>query len=133
MRGRFLVALAVGGDVLGEFGVRTLGLDARAFELFAELLAMLDLLLDARDLGADLVDLRLHRVDVLGDGEQRTSAVPVPVAEIVDAIAVSAGGNHTCALRKTGEVLCWGANADGQVSGTAGIETFTKPVFVAGL
>ena len=33
--------------------------------------------------------------------------------------AVSAGGYHTCGLRETGEIECWGANWDGQADAPA--------------
>jgi hypothetical protein len=37
--------------------------------------------------------------------------------------AVSAGGAHTCGLRPTGTVACWGLNGNGQATPPAG--TFT--------
>ena len=63
----------------------------------------------------------------LGDGqtgdEDNMSAVPVEVSGISDAVAVSAGGEHTCALHDTGEVSCWGDNWRGELgTGEAGNE-----------
>ena len=52
----------------------------------------------------------------LGKGSaDKTSGVPSSVSGITDAIAVSAGGFHTCAIKATGDVLCWGSNSDGQL------------------
>ena len=43
------------------------------------------------------------------------SRAPLPVPGIAGAVAVAAGGNHTCALLSSGAVYCWGANAQGQL------------------
>src|SRR6266550_4578050 len=40
---------------------------------------------------------------------------PVTVSGITDAIAVSAGGWHTCALLRNGTVRCWGDNERGAI------------------
>ena len=52
----------------------------------------------------------------LGNGEI-VKQVPLPVRAvgISDATAVTTGHWHTCALRSTGEVSCWGRNHDGQL------------------
>ena len=44
----------------------------------------------------------------LGDGGGGTSATPVGVTGLTDAVQLSVGGLHTCAQRATGEVVCWG-------------------------
>jgi len=59
------------------------------------------------------------------------SATPVTVVDLADAIAVAAGG-HTCALRATGEVVCWGSNDCGQLGDGTLIEG-RRPVTVPGL
>jgi alpha-tubulin suppressor-like RCC1 family protein len=43
------------------------------------------------------------------------SATPLAVATIDDAVQISAGGAHTCAIRRDGELWCWGGNYSGQL------------------
>jgi len=40
---------------------------------------------------------------------------PVPVVGLVDAVALAAGGGHSCAIRAGGAVVCWGRNSNGQL------------------
>ena len=42
-------------------------------------------------------------------------SVPVRVTGIVDATAITAGSQHSCALRQTGAISCWGDNGAGQL------------------
>ncbi|MCC7540296.1 MAG: hypothetical protein IT379_29020 [Deltaproteobacteria bacterium] len=52
----------------------------------------------------------------LGDGTTVSRAEPAPVAaETTDFTRVVAGRLHTCALRASGAVLCWGRNLEGQL------------------
>ncbi len=49
----------------------------------------------------------------LGDGRRITfRAEPAAVDGIDDAVAVAVGASHGCALRRGGEVWCWGASLD---------------------
>jgi alpha-tubulin suppressor-like RCC1 family protein len=74
----------------------------------------------------------------LGNGELPTgiSAIankPVLVLNVTDAVAVTVGYSHSCAVTRSGSVWCWGANNYGQV-GSPDLQTdFPVPVKVPGL
>lgn len=53
-------------------------------------------------------------------GQGQFSAGPVAVPGISDALAVAAGRRHTCALRASGTVFCWGDNGFGQLGNASG-------------
>ena len=55
----------------------------------------------------------------------------MPVA--VDAIAVAAGGSHTCAIVRGGGVRCWGNDSTGQLGDGAPEPLALSPVEAAGL
>jgi alpha-tubulin suppressor-like RCC1 family protein len=57
---------------------------------------------------------------------------PAAVPGISDAVALAAGDFHTCALRATGQLLCWGINASGQLGDGTTNNTAT-PTAVLGL
>jgi alpha-tubulin suppressor-like RCC1 family protein len=47
----------------------------------------------------------------LGDGNRTNALTPVSVSGLLSgAVAVTAGGSHTCALTSAGAVWCWGEN-----------------------
>jgi alpha-tubulin suppressor-like RCC1 family protein len=80
----------------------------------------------------------LNSAGQLGDGTTTNSATPVDVIGLTSGVsAVSAGGNHTCALTTQGAVKCWGFNLYGQVgNGTntvTGCLCIPNPVDVTGL
>ena len=76
----------------------------------------------------------------LGDGSVLSSAVPVEVAGIDDAISIATGSalpgsgfpGTSCAVRRSGELWCWGSNHRGQLNdGT--MDTQRSPVVTAGI
>ena len=73
-----------------------------------------------------------NRHGQLGDGTTTTSATPVTVKGITDAVGVAAGGGHTCALRASGEVMCWGINSSGEL-GDGTTTNSLSPVTVQGI
>jgi hypothetical protein len=68
----------------------------------------------------------------LGNDSTDGSPVPVEVSGLDDAVQVSAGDDHGCAVRRTGKVACWGKNDNGQL-GNYGTTGSLAPVEVSGL
>jgi alpha-tubulin suppressor-like RCC1 family protein len=54
----------------------------------------------------------------IGRGCVRQSLVPLRVRNVTDAVAISAGMLHTCALLKDGSVKCWGEQPPGIADST---------------
>jgi alpha-tubulin suppressor-like RCC1 family protein len=68
----------------------------------------------------------------LGDGSNTSeTSTPVTVSNISNAISVSAGSAHTCAL-VSGGVQCWGKNDFGQL-GNGSASNANVPVAVSGI
>ena len=76
-----------------------------------------------------------NTVGQLGNGtrtDERTT-VPVLVTGLPTAVAVTAGGNFSCALLFDGSVRCWGINDHGQLGNGAGPGLSLVPVAVTGI
>jgi alpha-tubulin suppressor-like RCC1 family protein len=68
----------------------------------------------------------------LGDGQKRSSSVPVLVKDIADSVDVAAGPDHACIVHKTGTVSCWGNN-EGRQLGDGTTTSSPTPVNVVQL
>jgi alpha-tubulin suppressor-like RCC1 family protein len=71
----------------------------------------------------------------LGDGTFTTRSLPViqkRVTGITNAVAISNGRTHSCALLATGRISCWGSNAFGQL-GDGSRTNRPSPVEVVGI
>jgi alpha-tubulin suppressor-like RCC1 family protein len=56
----------------------------------------------------------------IGDDEFPSAAGPVDLGAGRTAVAISAGGDHTCAILDNGTLRCWGSGADGVLGSGAG-------------
>lgn len=78
-------------------------------------------------------DDKMQTGTTAADASTGVLAVPSDVTGITDALHISAGQNHTCIVRKTGTVSCWGDNIVGQLGdGNSGARSRT-PVDVVGI
>ena len=68
----------------------------------------------------------------LGNGTSISALVPAAVSGLADAVAVACGGGHACAVRATGETVCWGRGSEGQL-GNAGTADEATPVTVTAI
>src|SRR5207248_2224560 len=68
----------------------------------------------------------------LGDGTTTNASTPVVVSGLSTAVAISAGGNHSCALLANGTAKCWGYNGSGQLGNGTTTDAST-PVVVSGV
>jgi hypothetical protein len=72
----------------------------------------------------------------LGDGTTNsppsTPQATTTVAGLTDAVALGTGSQHACAVRKNGQVVCWGKNDRGQL-GDGTTKDARAPVAVQGL
>ena len=69
----------------------------------------------------------------LGDGTTvQYSAVPVTVSGLTNAVAITGGGGHACAVLADGRVQCWGSNHSGELGNESRISS-PIPVTVSGL
>lgn len=66
------------------------------------------------------------------NGLEKASNRPVRVENLDQVAAIAAGGNHTCALKQDGSMVCWGANARGQLGARLDGDQ-PRPVEVQGL
>jgi alpha-tubulin suppressor-like RCC1 family protein len=55
------------------------------------------------------------------------------VSGLTDAVAVTAGGDSTCALRVNGALRCWGKDNAGQLGNDATLANRTAPADVLGI
>jgi alpha-tubulin suppressor-like RCC1 family protein len=72
----------------------------------------------------------------IGTIDPNHSLVPVAVTGLDDAVAVSAVGEHACAVREGGTVVCWGRNFEGNLGTTYDytvLEYSATPVDVHGV
>ena len=50
----------------------------------------------------------------------RSTEITISAAPAAGFVAISAGGNHNCGLRKSGAIECWGDNSVGQTDAPPG-------------
>lgn len=68
----------------------------------------------------------------LGGGTRNARSTPVSVKGLTNAVAIAAGGGHSCAWLSNGKAKCWGSNNSGQL-GNGTTTGHLTPVTVTGL
>jgi alpha-tubulin suppressor-like RCC1 family protein len=68
-----------------------------------------------------------------GNGNFTDSKVPVIVSGLTNAVAISAGGFHTCVLVANGVPKCWGYNGNGGLGNNGATGNSPIPVNVSGI
>lgn len=66
-------------------------------------------------------------------GEDADSSETVQVAGITDAIAVTTGDSHSCALHQDGRISCWGISESGRLGNGKGGFEVSGPIEVIGI
>jgi alpha-tubulin suppressor-like RCC1 family protein len=70
----------------------------------------------------------------VGDGTTVHRSSAADVAGLASGVvALSGGGDHTCALTQAGAVRCWGSNSNGELGNGSSDGSFSSPVSVTGL
>lgn len=72
----------------------------------------------------------------IGNGAEDNATIkrfPVLVTGLTDVVDVSAGGNHTCAVRANGAAYCWGSDLEQQLGNGAGSSPSSVPMPVVGV
>lgn len=74
-----------------------------------------------------------NNVGQLGLGSMSSLAIPSPspTVNLSDAIGITAGDSHTCALVSGGNVFCWGDNTYGQLGSDTTVTARSRPTAVA--
>jgi alpha-tubulin suppressor-like RCC1 family protein len=67
-----------------------------------------------------------------GSGDAPDQLRPTNVKGLTDAVAIAAGTTHTCAVRKSGKVSCWGSGFSGAL-GNGKDDSSSLPVDVTGV
>jgi alpha-tubulin suppressor-like RCC1 family protein len=62
-----------------------------------------------------------------GTTQNASNDFPVRITNLVNVVAVAAGGYHTCALLAGGLVQCWGRNTEEQVGDASGADPVAAP------
>ncbi len=63
----------------------------------------------------------------VGGNDVDCAPSPVQVSGISDAVTVTAGGSHSCAVNATGELWCWGLDNHGQLGDGQEADTCPSP------
>jgi alpha-tubulin suppressor-like RCC1 family protein len=61
----------------------------------------------------------------LGNGQKAIQPLPQPVTGLGDAVAISAGESHACAVKSDGKLVCWGDGINGQLGNGDQLERTT--------